>query len=128
MIIAAFVRVTVVAAALTSTPVLAQLPDLPKPSPAVLFRTQCGTCHVLNPADGPRQGPPLAGVIGRKPGTVEGFHYTGDFAHAGFTWDTAHLDAYLTNPQALIPGSAMAYSQANPETRRTIITYLEGQR
>ena len=106
---------------------MAQLPDLPKPSPATLFRNQCGTCHVLNPADGQRQGPPLAGVIGRKPGSVPDFHYTGDFANAGFVWDAAHLDAYLSNPQALIPGSAMAYRQDNPDTRHTIIAYLEAQ-
>lgn len=107
---------------------LAQLPDLPKPSPASLFKTQCGTCHVLNPADGPRQGPPLAGVVGRKPGSVADFKYSGNYASAGFVWDPQHLDAYLTNPQAVIEGSVMTYKQANPEVRAAIIGYLREQR
>jgi cytochrome c len=107
----------------------AQIPaELPKPSPAALFRTQCGTCHVLNPADGPRQGPPLKGVVGRKPGAVEGFKYSGNYGAADFTWDPEHLDAYLADPQAVIPGSVMAYRQANPRTRATIIAYLQEQR
>ena len=106
----------------------AQLPDLPKPSPAGLFKTQCGTCHVLNPADGPRQGPPLAGVVGRKPGSAPGFAYSENYAKADFVWDAAHLDQYLANPQAVIPGSVMGYRQANAETRATIIAYLSEQR
>ena len=106
----------------------AQFPtEAAKPTPAALFRTQCGTCHVINPADGPRQGPPLAGVVGRKPGAVPGFKYSGNYASADFVWDAAHLDAYLTNPQAVITGSVMAYSQANPQTRATIIAYLADQ-
>ena len=106
---------------------LAQVPDLPKPSPAALFRTQCGTCHVLNAADGARQGPPLAGVVGRKPGSVEGYKYSGQFAQADFVWDPEHLDEYLTNPQRTVPGSVMAYQQRNPQTRAAIIAYLQDQ-
>lgn len=106
---------------------IAQAPDVPKPAPAALFRTQCGTCHVLNPAEGQRQGPPLAGVVGRKPGSVEGFKYSGHFADADFVWDAAHLDAYLTNPQQTVPGSVMAYQQRNAQTRAAIIGYLQDQ-
>lgn len=110
-------------------PAGAQLPTgLAKPAPASLFRTQCGTCHVLNPADGARQGPPLAGVVGRRPGAVPGFRYSPGYAQADFTWDAARLDAYLANPQAVIPGSVMAYRQANPDTRAAIIGYLAEQR
>ena len=103
------------------------VPPVSKPSPAILFRNQCGTCHVLNAADGPRQGPPLAGVVGRKPGSVAGFKYSENYAKADFVWDAAHLDTYLTNPQAMIPGSVMAYRQANPDTRQAIIGYLAEQ-
>ena len=106
----------------------AQFPtEAAKPTPAALFRTQCGTCHVINPADGPRQGPPLAGVVGRKPGSVPGFKYSGNYASADFVWDAPHLDAYLENPQAVIPGSVMAYRQARAETRAAIIAYLGEQ-
>ncbi len=103
-------------------------PPVSKPSPETLFRNQCGTCHSLNPADPPRQGPNLAGVIGRKAGGLAGFTYSAGFATAGFSWDEAHLDAWLTQPQALIPGAIMPYAQANPEIRHAIISYLEAQK
>ena len=42
-------------------------------------------------------------------------------------WDDAHLDAYLTNPQTVIPGSMMPYKQAKPPVRQAIIAYLKEQ-
>ena len=99
-----------------------------KPNPEVLFRNQCATCHTLNAADPPRQGPTLSGVIGRRAGSVPGFKYSPGFANADFAWDDAHLDAYLTKPQAVIPGAVMPYAQANAQTRAAIISYLEAQK
>jgi len=104
------------------------LPDLPKPTGAELFKQQCQTCHTLNPSDPPRQGPLLLGVFGRKPGSVPGFHYSANFAKADFTWDDSHLDAMLTNPQALIPGAVMPYRQKDPATRQAIIAFLKDQK
>ncbi|MCW3474400.1 c-type cytochrome [Limobrevibacterium gyesilva] len=98
-----------------------------QPDPATLFTNQCGTCHSVKPGDMPRQGPNLFGVFGRKAGSFPGFRYSPGFAQAGFVWDEPHLDAYLTNPQAVIKGGVMAYRQANPETRNTIIAWLREQ-
>ena len=44
---------------------------------------------------------------------------------ADFVWDDARLDAYLANPQAMVPGSIMAYRQPKAETRAAIIAYLK---
>src|ERR1700676_1726605 len=99
-------------------------PAIKPPDGAALFKQQCATCHSTNPPDVPRQGPPLVQIIGRQAGKVEGFHYSSGLAQAGFTWDEARLDAWLTDPQAVIPGAIMAYRQARPETRAAIITYL----
>jgi cytochrome c len=98
-----------------------------KPDGATLFRNQCATCHTLSAADGPRQGPTLEHVIGRHAGAVPGFAYSDGFKTADFTWDAAHLDAWLTNPQAVIPGAVMPYHQDDPEIRQTIIAYLQEQ-
>jgi cytochrome c len=35
------------------------------------------------------------------------------------------LNAWLTNPQAMIPDALMAYRQSRPETRAAIIAYLK---
>jgi cytochrome c len=117
-------------AVLAAGPAFAQfeLPPDSKPDPAALFRGQCATCHSLSPADPPRQGPNLAGVIGRHAGRVAGFQFSPGFAKADFDWDAAHLDAYLTNPQSVVPGAIMPYRQANPATRQAIIGYLQEQK
>lgn len=101
------------------------LPALKPPSGEELFKRQCSTCHTVNAADPQRQGPTLAGVFGRKAGTAAGFHYSGGFAKADWSWDEAHLDPWLADPQAVIPGAIMPYRQAKPEVRAAVISYLK---
>jgi cytochrome c len=102
------------------------LPAAKPPDGAMLFKQQCATCHATSLSEAPRQGPPLAGIIGRQAGKLEGFHYSPGLSQAGFTWDEGRLDAWLTNPQAVVPDAVMPYRQANAETRAVIITYLKG--
>ena len=35
--------------------------------------------------------------------------------------------AWLTNPQAMLPGAVMLYRQTNPKTRTAIIAWLKDQ-
>jgi cytochrome c len=112
----------------TAGAALAQMP-LPAAKPpdgAALFKQQCATCHATSLSEAPRQGPPLARIVGRQAGKLEGFHYSSALAQADFTWDENRLDAWLTDPQAVIPGAMMPYRQANTETRAVIISYLKG--
>ena len=109
----------------------AQLPlELAKPAPptgGALFVAQCGTCHTMERGAPARQGPNLAGVFQRKAGSLPDFHYSPGLAQAGFVWDEAHLDEWLSNPQKLVPGSVMAYRQSNPAVRASIIAWLKEQ-
>ena len=119
------------------------LPSAAKPSGAEFFAQQCAICHSLSPADAPRQGsaspngnygisprqgPALAGIYGREAGGVAGFHYSPGYGQAGFVWDEAHLDSYLTDPQAVIPGAVMLYKQKNADVRKAIIAFLKEQK
>ena len=116
-------------AVLAVRPAAAQIP-LPAPKPpdgATLFKQQCATCHTTNLSDPVRQGPSLFNIVGRHAGTVDGFHYSAGFAKADFVWDDARIDAWITNPQEMIPGTVMAYRQAKPETRAAIIAFLREQ-
>lgn len=118
-----------IAGVLASAGARAQM-ALPTPAPidaATLFVRQCGTCHTLNAAEPQRQGPTLAGVIGRKAGSVPGFHYSAGFAQAGWTWDEDNLDTWIAGPSAMIPGTVMIYHQPNPDIRKRIIGYLKDQ-
>jgi cytochrome c len=101
-------------------------PPAPKPPDgATLFRQQCATCHTLDLSEPVRQGPPLYEILGRRAGKAEGFRYSAGLANASFVWDETKLDAWLTNPQAMIPDAFMAYRQSKPETRAAIIAYLK---
>ena len=95
------------------------------PDGTTLFKQQCATCHTTNLSDPARQGPSLFKIVGRPAGKADGFRYSAGFAEASFVWDDTRLDAYLTNPQAMVPGSIMAYRQPKAETRTAIIAYLK---
>jgi cytochrome c len=94
-------------------------------SGAALFSSQCGVCHTLSAKDPLLQGPNLGDVYGRKVGAVAGFAYTPDFTAAKFVWDDKHLDAYLTNPTAVLADSYMQYQQPDAAIRAQIIAFLK---
>lgn len=86
---------------------------------------QCRSCHTTAQGGGNRVGPNLHGVIGRRIGTAAGFTYSQPVASAGFTWDAEHLDHWIENPQADIPGTRMAFAGVRDATqRRDVIAYL----
>lgn len=101
------------------------LPTAPPPSGAELFKRQCAACHTTSLSDPKRQGPPLFGIVGRKAGSFADFSYSAGFGQADWSWDETHLDSWLTNPQAMIPGAIMPYKQAKPAVRAAIIQYLK---
>jgi len=103
------------------------VPAAPAADGATLFRNQCGTCHTVEAGAPLRQGPNLAGIVGRRAGSLPGFGYSAAFAHAEFTWDEPHLQRWLTNPQSLLPGAVMLYSQPDPKIRQAIIFWLKEQ-
>lgn len=92
---------------------------------ARVFRIQCGACHLVE-AGKNRVGPSLAGIVGRKSGTVEGFRYSAANKGADITWTPEVLETYLTNPKAVVPGTTMAYVGLRNATQRAdLIAYLE---
>jgi cytochrome c len=106
---------------------MAQLtpPPAKPPDGAMLFKQQCAVCHTTNVSDPSRQGPTLFNIVGREAGTAEGFRYSAGFATAKFKWDELKLDAWLADPQAMIPGAIMPYKQPKPELRVAIVSYLK---
>ena len=89
-----------------------------------VFKQQCGLCHDVA-AGKNRVGPSLFGVVGRKSGSVDGFHYSDGNKNSGLTWDQATLDKYLADPRGTVPGTTMTYAGVkNEEQRRDIIAYL----
>ena len=90
-----------------------------------LFFSYCSRCHSLEPARH-LTGPSLAGFIGRKAGTAEGFHYSDALKSANLVWDEKTLDAWLANSTALIPGNLMRFPGVpDPQERQDLIAYLK---
>ena len=90
-------------------------------SGADTFEDRCAMCHV---AGGDGQGPTLKGVVGRKAGSLPGFAYTSAIKASGITWTPANLDRFLTNPGALVPGTAMLVRVNDATQRAALIRYL----
>lgn len=90
-----------------------------------LVFAQCRTCHVTDPGVN-KTGPSLAGLIGRKSGSVAGFTYSPANANSGVTWTKEKLFQYLEKPQRVIPQTKMIFAGLpNAQKRADVIAYLE---
>lgn len=70
----------------------------------------CMPCHSLEP-DRNMTGPSLAGVWGRKAGSLQSFErYSDALKSLGIIWDDRSLDAWLTDPDRMVPGNEMPFS------------------
>lgn len=87
----------------------------------VLFEKRCTGCHSL---DKNKEGPRLAGVYGRKAGSVADFSYSAELKAAKITWDGPTLDRWLTNPDAVVRDNDMAFHVSDARERGDIIEYL----
>ncbi|GGD85809.1 hypothetical protein GCM10011515_01810 [Tsuneonella deserti] len=86
---------------------------------------QCKVCHTTEP-DRNLIGPSLAGVYGRRAGSLAGYPYSTAIKQAGLTWDEGTLDTFLTSPMKAVPGTKMTYAGIkDPAARREVIAYLE---
>ena len=84
----------------------------------------CSPCHSVGPGRH-MSGPSLSGIAGRKAGSVEGFtRYSKALVQSTLVWDGATLLDWITNPQALVPGSAMPVPEADAQARADIVAYL----
>jgi cytochrome c len=98
----------------------AEPPGDPKNGAAV-FEDRCTLCHVPG---GGGQGPSLNGVAGRKAGSLPGFAYSAALAGSGIIWSATSLNAFLSGPSKLVPGTAMRVIVADPDERRDLVAYL----
>ena len=86
------------------------------------FEKRCTGCHAL---DHEKTGPRLAGVVGRKAGTVSAFPYSDAVKKSAVVWNEAALDKWLTDPDSVIPDSDMAFRLDSSVERAAIITFLK---
>lgn len=115
----------------------AAIAALPAPYNAANFEAgrtvfaQCRACHTITNGGANMVGPNLHGVIGRRIGSAPNFNYSPPVKASDFNWDPEHLDRWIANPQAMIPGTRMGFAGIRDATqRRDVIAYImvESQR
>jgi cytochrome c len=87
-----------------------------------VFEKRCTGCHAM---EVDREGPRLAGVFGRKAGSVAGFQYSAGLKNSGLTWNDATLERWLSDPDIVVPDNNMSFSLPKAEERRDLIAYLK---
>jgi cytochrome c2 len=86
---------------------------------------ECELCHNLVQGQGPKIGPDLYGVVGRKVASQPGFNYTAALKAKGGTWTLDALNKWLTDPRADVPGTAMTFAGLSSEKERAdVVAYL----
>jgi cytochrome c len=89
-----------------------------------LVFARCAICHTVTAGQN-KIGPSLAGVVGRKAGSVPDFNYSPAMKGANLTWTAEELDAYLSNPRGKVPGNKMIFAGLpKPADRANVIAYL----
>ena len=87
---------------------------------------QCLACHNFEEGQGPKIGPVLYGVVGRKIASTPGFNYSSALKSKNGNWDFNALNAWLTKPTAYAPGTSMIFAGlSNDKQRADVIAYLD---
>lgn len=88
----------------------------------LVFERRCTGCHAM---DSDREGPRLAGVYGRRAGSVAGFEYSLSLKNSGVTWNEATLEKWLTDPDLIAPDTTMDFRLPKAQERADLIAYLK---
>lgn len=87
---------------------------------------RCVGCHDVGEAPAGKTGPNLKGVFGRQAGGLASYpSYSADMKAQSFSWDEAKLDAWLSKPTAVVPGTSMVFiGMPDAEERKALIAFL----
>jgi cytochrome c2 len=91
---------------------------------------RCYACHSVKAGENGLTGPNLRGILGRRAGTLPGFEFSPGMIEAGsrrnLVWTRKTLDAFLTDPQRVVPGTSMSMPPLpSAADRLNVIDYLE---
>lgn len=94
----------------------------------VAFGKNCAACHSVT-TGGTGIGPALAGVAGRKAGTLPGYEYSAAMSKSKVIWTPENIAKHLEKPQELIPGNRMGNlfprGVQDAKQREDIVAYLQ---
>ena len=95
---------------------------------AQVFANECAVCHSVAKGMTGMMGPNLAGVVGRKSGSLEGFNYSQAMRNKDINWQAENIAQLITQPQAFVPGTYMPYmGLASADDRQAVVCFLKEQ-
>jgi len=92
---------------------------------AEVFRA-CVACHTLSPDEGNKAGPSLAGIFGRKIGSLPGYRYSDALKHMNVVWTPETVSKmFEVGPMAYTPGTKMPEQMiSSPDDRKALVDFL----
>ncbi|MBA3897199.1 MAG: cytochrome c family protein [Sphingomonadaceae bacterium] len=115
-------------AAAAPVPIATLLPTADAAKGAEVFK-KCTSCHTINQGGANGIGPNLYGTLGEAIGQGKGgFAFSDALKGVGGKWDFEKMNAWLTSPRALAPGTKMTFAGlSKPEDRANVILYVNSQ-
>ncbi len=86
-----------------------------------IYQAKCSACHSV---DESRVGPAHISVFGRRAGKAADYEYSEALAKSKVVWNKTTLNAWLTDPEKVIPGQRMGYRLSVAQERADVIAYL----
>ena len=93
---------------------------------AEVFRA-CVACHTLQPNEGMRAGPTLAGIFGRKIATLPGYNFSDALKKLDIVWTPETVaKLFEVGPMTYTPGTKMPEQRiGSAEDRAALVKFLE---
>jgi len=94
-----------------------------------VFRA-CVACHTLSAEEGPRAGPTLAGIFGRKIATLPGYNFSDALKKLNIVWTPETVSKlFELGPMTYTPGTKMPEQRiGSAEDRAALMGFLEKTR
>ncbi len=92
-----------------------------------IYKQNCVSCHSLKASAESNIGPHLEAIAGRRSGTLPNYNYSSAMKvnnRTSIIWDSRTIAAFITNPQAIFPGTKMISTPLNFEDAVQVSNYL----
>jgi cytochrome c len=104
----------------------ADLLDVYEGDPGAQVFRACVACHTLKAEDGPRAGPTLAGLFGRRIATLPGYDFSPALKKLDIVWTPETVSKlFEIGPAAYTPGTKMPEQRVGAEDRAALVKFLE---